>query len=143
MTPMTPETPQGHLTVPPSPRRVWPWVVLALVVLVPGCVVAIMAGMKHSDAYTFSLNEIRRNPEVRTVLGEPLETGLFVTGEININNADGNANIQYTVRGPKGTGEAFVRATRQYSQWALDEVVVDVPDAKARIAVVGTVRAPQ
>ena len=135
-------TTTGNISGAQPPRRVWPWVVLAIVIIIPGCVIGIMTGMKHSDAFTLSLAKVRAHPEVKAALGEPIETGLFVTGEINVKNAEGNAGIQYTVQGPKGSGEAHVRATRQYSQWALDEVVVTLPDPDRRIFVIGPAPAP-
>ena len=92
--------------------------------------------MKKSLAYTMSLVEIQRHPEIIELLGEPIDPGFLLTGSISTNISDGNASIQYSLNGSKGKGKAYVVAYKKFGDWNFEEVVVDIPYANKRILVV-------
>src|SRR5690348_16175178 len=42
--------------------------------------------IKHSDVYTRAADKATHDPRVIAVLGQPIETGFWVTGKVNVNN---------------------------------------------------------
>jgi hypothetical protein len=120
-----------------SVQRRWAWAGLILVaVVMPSCMVALMAGMRHSEAYDLSAREIRNNEQVAAALGEPIETGALVMGSISTSGGGGEARIHYSVHGPKAKGEAYVYAARRAGNWKLGRVEVEVEDPSQDIVVV-------
>ena len=105
--------------------RNWFWVVplgcLTPIVAVVGCVViaffAVEGLIKSSDAYTQSKAAVISNEKVRAALGEPIEAGMFVTGKVNVSTNGGNADIFYSLAGPKGGASVHAVAEKKAGQW--------------------------
>lgn len=116
-------------------QRKWAWAGLFLALLVPCLLVTPFVAMKFSDAYRMSLEAVKTNKVVTTVLGQPLHPSFFVMGSIDLSGPDGHAAIQYSVTGPKGTGEVSAYASKRAGKWVLQRVVVRA--AGNRIVVVG------
>jgi hypothetical protein len=116
-------------------QRKWAWAgLIFIVVLLPTCIGVPMAAMKNSEAFGLSFAEVQRNEQLRMELGEPIEAGLFVTGNIQISGPDGEANLQYSVEGPKAEGQVYVYALKHAGLWELQELVIETPGK--RIAVI-------
>jgi len=119
------------------------WVVpvgcLLPIVTIGGCLTAVFVfvfGMlKSSDAYTHSLAAVRADSELQAALGEPIEPGYFVTGNINVSGSAGHADLFYDVTGPKGTGTVYVVADKQAGQWTFETLVVEIGSSGQRIDV--------
>jgi hypothetical protein len=105
--------------------RNWFWVVpagcLIPVVLCGGFVALIVAvvfgAIKSSAPYTESLAVVQRHPHAHELLGAPIEPGFFVTGSINVSGSSGDADIAYSVSGPKGSGTVYVVAEKTAGEW--------------------------
>jgi hypothetical protein len=111
-----------------STQRKWAWAgLIFVVVFLPTCIAVPMTAMKRSDAFSMSLSEIQRNEQLIEELGEPIEAGLFVTGNIQISGPDGEAELQYSVEGSRAEGQAFVYARKHAGLWELKELVVETP----------------
>jgi len=95
-----------------------------------------ISGMLKGEAYDLSLEAIKSNPEVTKLIGTPVEPGFFVMGNIQISGPAGNAALQYTVSGPMGEAEAYILATKEMGQWALNEVVVYSEEQNHKIDVI-------
>ena len=54
----------------------------------------------------------RANPEVVAALGEPIESGLLISGSINVEGSGGNVDVSIPISGPKGSGTLYVVGTR-------------------------------
>jgi hypothetical protein len=70
-------------------------------------------------------------------LGEPIEAGFFVGGEVNIQGATGFANIFYNVEGPRAEGTVYVEANKDTGQWIFRKIAVEIKPDKRRIVLVG------
>ncbi len=113
--------------------RHWWWfvptVVLAPIACCGGFVVLIVSlvfGMiKSSDAYTQSLAMVQADPRAQAVLGTPIEPGFFVTGNINVSGASGNADIAYSLTGPQGKATLYVQATKSVGQWTFHTLALE------------------
>jgi Cytochrome oxidase complex assembly protein 1 len=74
--------------------------------------------LSHSEAYRLGVSQLEASAEVANLLGKPITTG-FPTGKISTTGADGNAALSFSVSGPKGTGRAFLEATKKNGVWSL------------------------
>lgn len=98
-------------------------------VIVLGCggiigfgVFAAFGMLKTSEPYVESLRRAQQNPEVQMALGEPIEADFIVQGNINLNNADGDADLRYNVSGPKGSAEVHVVGNKSDGQWQYERM---------------------
>jgi hypothetical protein len=102
--------------------------VVGVVLLCGGGFVAAIFGvfgiLKSSEPYTRSIAAVNNSAEVQEVLGTPIEEGWIPSGNINLNNDSGSANLSYSVSGPKGSASVTVQATRQNGKWTIDSLTV-------------------
>ncbi len=94
----------------------------------------IMLLMKQSGAYQLALSRVETHSEAREVLGSPLETGWLVTGNTETNGPSGEANISFSVNGPKGSGTVYVDAKKEMGKWNLRHIILLVDADKRRIS---------
>jgi hypothetical protein len=114
----------GAATSRPSSKK-W-WLLLGclplglLVVCGGGCaaVFAFIFGLiKSSEPYQLSLSRAQADPQVTEALGQPIEPGFFPQGSINLNGDAGDADITYTISGPKGSATVHVAGTKAAGKW--------------------------
>src|SRR4051812_37861566 len=99
--------------------RNWKWMlpvgcfglILVGVLAIGGIFFAAMSAIKSSDVYKGALERTRANPEAVARLGEPIEDGWFVKGNVNFAGSSGTANFEVPVSGPKSSGTLYVRAS--------------------------------
>src|SRR5215213_4023429 len=98
--------------------RNWKWMlpvgclglIIGVVALVGGIIFVAMSAMKSSDVYQGALKAAQAHPAAIERLGEPIEDGWLVTGNVNVSASGGNANLEIPVSGPKNSGKLYVRA---------------------------------
>jgi flagellar basal body-associated protein FliL len=82
-------------------------VILALVLLIAVFVGAIVGfafySFGHNEAAETARDFLRKNEKLKKETGEIKEFGTFVTGNVNVNNADGQAAINLKVIGERKT----------------------------------------
>lgn len=141
----------NHPSPPPLPgrrpkpsttwwQRNWKWfmpVCFGGVALFVGFImmifVAVFGMMKSSDAYKNALTIAKNNQFVKESLGSPIEDGLMVMGNINVNGASGHADLAIPVTGPIGSGTIYVVASKSAGRWTLLELVIDIAATGERI----------
>jgi hypothetical protein len=93
-----------------------------------GTVLLVVLGvMKSAAPYTDSLAAAKASPVVQRELGTPIKAGFAVTGSVNLKNNAGNADLSYTISGPRDSGTVYVEATKSGGTWTYQRAVV-VPD---------------
>jgi hypothetical protein len=119
--------------------RNWKWVVPvgclgSLVVFVGGIVLfvfliysGVTAVIRSSDAYQEGMSRTRAHPDVKAALGEPIESGFWVSGNINTSGASGNADLSIPISGPNGSGTLAIVGTQSGGRWQYTtmEVTID------------------
>ena len=106
-------------------RRNWKWVVpVGCLVPVLACVglgaliVSLVFGLiKSSDPYRDALSAAKTNTEVRTLLGDPIEAGFLVSGNIQTSNSNGSADLSIPISGAKGSATIYVTGTKTAGVW--------------------------
>ena len=109
-------------------ERNWKWFIPACflipVFLCSGGVVLLFGAIKSSGAYQQSLAWVTAHPDVEAALGTPIEAGFLVTGNIQVSESSGNAELAYTVSGPDDSGSVYVVATKYRGSWAFETLRV-------------------
>jgi hypothetical protein len=64
----------------------------------------IVSSFRSSDVYKDSVARATASQQVRDRLGEPIKPGWFISGQMNVSNNTGNANLSIPISGPRGKG---------------------------------------
>jgi hypothetical protein len=128
---------------PPRPNwwsRNWKWfvpagcltVILLFAAFVGGMVMLVFGSMKQADVYKEALARAQSDPAVAQKLGSPIEPGMFLSGNINVNGPSGEAKLAIPIHGLKAKGTIYVEATKSAGKWnyALMQVAVDGEDTR-------------
>ena len=86
----------------------------------------VMGSMKSSDAYKQAVAKAKANPEVVAKLGAPIEEGWFVSGNINVQNNSGNADLQIPISGPRGKAVIHAVAGKTAGKWEYSRLTVAI-----------------
>jgi hypothetical protein len=132
-------------------KRNWKWFVpvgcLSIILLCGGGGVALVTGimgmMKSSDAYQMALEQVRADKDVTTQLGQPVETGWWVQGNIQVSGSGGHAEMSFPISGPKGKGTASVEAIKEGGKWKLTRLVVGLDGRPGTLVLVGKKQGPE
>jgi hypothetical protein len=100
---------------------------IAGVVLFVGMFFSVFAALKNSDAYQLSEAFLRSNATVEQLIGTPIDTGI-PSGNIRINGPSGFAELAFSVKGPKGEGQVFVKATKDMGRWTIKRMKLQQGD---------------
>lgn len=108
----------------------WFWVIPVVIVGIAGVIfafiISVMTIMKQSDVYQEALSIAKSDRVLVEELGSPINEGTFITGNINLNNDSGNANLNIPVSGPKGGANLFVVAYKDEGNWKYDMLMAKV-----------------
>jgi len=96
---------------------------------------AVSSTIKSSDVYQEGMTRTRSNAEVRALLGEPIEAGFWITGNISLNGPSGNVDVSIPISGPKGSGTLYIVGTRTAGRWQYSTMEVAVSGRESRIDV--------
>jgi len=122
-------------------RKGWvKWVVLgcsgAIVIAVLAAVAifsVVMGSIKKSGAYQDAMEKLRATPAAVAALGEPIESGFFISGSVSVNGPSGEAELSIPVHGPQGKGTLYVEATKSAGRWEYDLLELVVAGQEQRI----------
>lgn len=116
-------------------QRNWKWILVAGVLL--ACVLAIAAFvfaifafvsgvMRESVPFQHAVAAARADPAVVAALGEPIETGVVVSGRIHTSGAEGSASLTIPLHGPEGAAHVLVVAERVGGTWTYQTLEVQM-----------------
>lgn len=144
--PPPPLPPAGFAPQLPPPtrnwwQRNWPWVVptgcvsllVLLALFVGGIVFVVFGAMKSSDVYKLAVQRAERHQQVIDALGTPIKEGLFLSGNINVSGASGQANLAIPLRGPKAKGTLYAVASKREGSWEYSTLRVRVEGTEETI----------
>ncbi|MGM0652022.1 MAG: cytochrome c oxidase assembly factor Coa1 family protein [Bacillota bacterium] len=89
------------------------------------------SSMRSSEIYAQAVIALQENPQAAALLGEPIEDGNGVSGEINVSNGSGEAEFSIPVSGPLSSGDLYARGVKSSGQWSLTylELVMENGDS--------------
>ncbi len=93
----------------------------------------VLGSMKSSDVYKESITKARANAQVTAALGTPVEPGFWVSGNINVENSSGNADLSIPISGPNGKGTVYVTATKSAGRWQYSVMVCEISSSGNRV----------
>jgi hypothetical protein len=102
-------------------------VVLAGVGLVVGIFALVSGSIRNSDVCTQAMARAAASAEVRALLGTPLTQGWMISGSINLNGSNGDADVTFPISGPKGGGSVHAEAKKKNGAWIFTTLTV-TPD---------------
>ena len=121
--------------------RNWKWfvpagclsIVLVAVVFVAAVAYLAFGSIKSSYVYQEAIARTRSNAAVVRELGEPIEPGFLISGNISITDSSGNADISIPVSGPKKSGKVYVSAVKKLGKWDFSALEVEIEGETKRI----------
>jgi hypothetical protein len=147
----------GYIPPPPPPAlilpsgwfsRNWKWSVPTLILglallltLVVGALLTFVFGLlKSSEPYQHAVAVASNNPEVVRELGAPIEPAWYVSGNINVSNNSGDANLAIPLNGKLHRGTVYVVAKKTDGVWTYDklQVLVDGQESPIKLLLVTT-----
>jgi Cytochrome oxidase complex assembly protein 1 len=85
--------------------------------------------LRDSQPYQMALARLRENPEVIQRLGEPVEDATwYPSGQIRMQGAQGFAQFEMKIAGPRGKADAYVEATADAGEWTIKRLRVVFSD---------------
>jgi hypothetical protein len=121
--------------------RNWKWVVpvgcllplLACGGCIAGVVFIVFGAIRTSEPYTHSLERVQADPRVQAALGAPIEAGWMMSGQIEVSGPSGEADLSYSVAGPKGSATVYVDADKAAGEWTYNTLAVQIDETGERI----------
>ena len=91
-----------------------------------GAMVLVFKVMKSSDVYKRAVAIAEADPAVAGELGSPIREGMFLSGNINVTNDSGNANLSIPISGPRSDAVIFAVAVKTSGKWNFTTLAVQV-----------------
>ncbi|WP_421725566.1 cytochrome c oxidase assembly factor Coa1 family protein [Bauldia sp.] len=112
-------------------------VLVGLALFIPAAFFGMLTLMTNTDAYRQSMEIMRTDQRVIAVMGEPIEAGWFVTGNVSLNNDDGTSELSIPVSGPKASGRLISRATKTDGVWTVNQLALLIDGQSEPIVLIG------
>lgn len=93
----------------------------------------VTTAIRSSDAYEEGMARARAHPELKAALGEPIESGFWLSGNINVSGSSGRADLSIPISGPKGSGTMYIVGTKTANRWTYSLMEVEVSGRPARV----------
>lgn len=81
-----------------------------------------------SEPYQHALLVLKQSAAVGEHTGQPIVASGSPTGSVHKKNGAGNADLQFSVSGPKGSGTVHVVAERQEGEWSYSTILFTFDD---------------
>lgn len=111
---------------------------VTLVLCAGGLVAMVFHMMRSSPAYTMAMQRLNEESAIMRRLGEPIEPGWLMTGNVTTSDEAGQANMRVPLKGAKESAEVFIEAVKRAGQWKLTYLAVQFENDEAgkRVVVV-------
>ena len=121
--------------------RNWKWAVpavaLGTILVVSAFVITLVlvvsAAMTSSTVCVAALERARSDDQVLAQLGEPIETGRWLTGSMNFIAPSGRADLAIPIHGPRGQATLYLRAEKMAGEWQYEILEVAIAGQEGHI----------
>ncbi len=90
-----------------------------IIILIVIALSSARSALRSSEVHEQAMAALQANPQAVSLLGEPVEVGKAVNGEINVNNGSGSAALSIPVSGSVSDGDLNTTGVRTSGQWSL------------------------
>jgi len=105
-------------------RALMAWAGVAVAVVLISVTLTVV--LKRSEVYQLAQLELIADPKLIEQLGQPIDFGM-PKGSLSAKaGGAGDAELSFTITGPKGRGEAYVSAQKELGKWHLQRTAVDL-----------------
>src|SRR6185295_3600614 len=119
----------------------WKWVVpvgcgslvVFLAVLIAAIMLLVFSVIRSTDVFHEALERAKADPQVRTELGEPIEPGWWVSGNVESTGSSGRADIAIPLKGSRQSGTLYAVAHKSAGRWTYQTLEVEVKGREGRI----------
>jgi hypothetical protein len=126
--------------------RNWKWfvptlilgLVLLLALFVGGLLTFVFGLLKSSEPYQHAVAVASNNPDVVRELGAPLAPGWYVSGNINVSENSGEANLAIPLNGKLRHGTVYVVAKKTDGVWTYTKLRMLVEGQESPIELMET-----
>jgi hypothetical protein len=84
--------------------------------------------MYNSDVYKEALMIAETDPEVELALGHPIKAGWVMSGNIELKNDSGEAQMRIPISGPEGSGTIVLEAHKADGKWTFEKLIFERDD---------------
>jgi hypothetical protein len=110
-----------------TPGCLWGVVILvAIAGFVVGLLFLIFGAFTSSEPYQHALAAARSDETVTTIMGTPINPGIFTTGSLRSSGLSASVDLQIPISGPKKSGTLYVTAQRRNGQWVYFTLAVEI-----------------
>ena len=129
-------------------QKNWKWLV-PVGCLIPICCILAIGGIamtalgviRSTDVYTEALTTAQSDPRALDALGDPIEDGWFMTGNVDTNSSNGaqsgTADLSIPISGPNGSGTLEVDAVLNNGRWDYSQMEIILDDGSGTINLLG------
>jgi hypothetical protein len=95
--------------------------------------------LKDAEAYKLAQARLQADERVAEIVGRPMATG-YPLGSLQVSGESGGASLSFSVKGPRGGGQAFVTAHMSLGEWQIDHLIFTPDGSDERIELVTPLR---
>lgn len=107
---------------------------LVLFLLFIGAILlAVFSSIKSSTPYQHAMAVATHDARVESALGSPAKPGLWFSGNIQVHNESGDADLAIPVAGSAHKGTLYVVAKKSEGEWTYQKLALRVEDSGERI----------
>lgn len=102
-------------------------VLIAFVLFFSAIAGVVLYAMRSSEPVELTLGAAQASADMRTVLGEPMTLGWFITGSVNYSGGNGEASLQVPISGPMGSAHVRTLGSKKAGgTWDFSEMTATI-----------------
>ncbi|MBE7629782.1 cytochrome c oxidase assembly factor Coa1 family protein [Tenacibaculum piscium] len=87
----------------------------------------------NATPVTYAVEQASINKKVINLLGEPIEEVGIPSGNISLENENGEVDFSIDIKGPNGKGTLVVRGIRANGEWIYEDLYVRIKESSEEI----------
>lgn len=84
----------------------------------------IMTAFHSSTPFEMTMERLRDHPAVELHLGHPIEASWWTSGDIQLRNSNGWAELSFDISGPRGTASVYIHMIKERGAWRYEVLQV-------------------
>ncbi len=102
------------------------FIAVAIIGFIVALLFLIFGAFTSSEPYQHALNAARNDETVQSIMGTPINPGIFTTGSLRSSGLSSSADLQIPISGPKKSGTLYVTANQHNGRWTYYTLAVQI-----------------